>query len=73
MKIFLVGMGVITSQINLFLTNAGHSIVSQSGMFTETTIQEGKFDGIVVVGPVADVGPNDMVKAAEAGKQMFLV
>ena len=73
MKIFLVGMGVITTQINLFLTNAGHSIVSQSGMFTETTIQEGKFDGIVVVGPVADVGPNDMVKAAEAGKQMFLV
>jgi len=73
MKIFLVGMGVITSQVNLGLTNAGHTVVSQSGMLTETTIQEGKFDGIVVVGPQAEVGSRDMIKAAEAGKQMFLV
>ena len=73
MKVFLVGMGVITSQVNLALANAGHEVVGQSGMVTEASVQANHFDGLVVVGPAAEASPNDLMKAAEVGKQIFLL
>ena len=73
MKLFLVGMGLISSQVNFALSHAGHEVVGQSGMVTQNSVQDSHFDGLVVVGPAAEVTPQDMMKAAEVGKQIFLL
>ncbi|PJH75850.1 MAG: hypothetical protein CO064_04430, partial [Anaerolineae bacterium CG_4_9_14_0_8_um_filter_58_9] len=56
-QILLIGAGTISSRINLQLSSQGHSIVAQIAAFS----------------PEASVGTENLVKAAERDKLLFVV
>lgn len=73
MKLLLIGMGTVTVKINGILDEHGHQVAAQIGVFSTNYLEMMKFDGIVFVGPEAEVNREDLVQAAAKGKHLFLI
>ena len=73
MQILLIGAGTISSRINLQLSSQGHAIVAQIAAFSPGHLDLFDCRAVVVVSPEASVGTENLVKAAERGKLLFVV
>ena len=73
MQILLLGAGTVTSRLNLWLAEHGHSIAAQMATFTPEHLDLFDFQGVVVVSPESSVSTESLVRAAEHGKVLFVV
>jgi len=73
MDLLLIGAGSATQTVREFLYNKKHNIVVQTPIISRDITLRMKYDGVVVVAPESQVGPDDLVAVAREGKHIFII
>ena len=73
MRILMAGSGETTARLSVTLTQHGHTVEAQLARFSPDMLEMFGVDGVVVVGPEAQVTTEALQQAVERGRSVFVI